>query len=360
MRARDVRRPVRGGCPGGPRTCDEARRSSDRRFRVLPADRRATSWTAPRPSTPTASGTSTSRTSRRRASGELTYRQMAANARAQAATPRPARRPGRRPGRGRLAELGPAAARPSSASAAGAGSWSRSTSGSSLAEIEYIVGHSGADVVYVDPALQGHARPRSTYATSSCSATTTTSTCTTPSRGRGTTPDEGATATINYTSGTTARPKGVQLTHRNLWLNATVFGLHAGDQRPRRLPAHAADVPRERLGHAVRHHRRRRPARRAAPGRRHRDPAPRRAARRHAHVRGAGRGHRRARRRGDLGRRDPRPRPGAHHRRRRAAADPHDRAGARRARLGVHPDLRPHRDLAAGHDQPACAPSGTT
>ena len=38
---------------------------------------------------------------------------------------------------------------------------------------------------------------------------------------------EGATATINYTSGTTARPKGVQLTHRNLWLNATVFGLHA-------------------------------------------------------------------------------------------------------------------------------------
>jgi acyl-CoA synthetase (AMP-forming)/AMP-acid ligase II len=39
-------------------------------------------------------------------------------------------------------------------------------------------------------------------------------------------PDEAATATINYTSGTTARPKGVQLTHRNLWLNATVFGLH--------------------------------------------------------------------------------------------------------------------------------------
>ena len=28
-------------------------------------------------------------------------------------------------------------------------------------------------------------------------------------------PDEDATATINYTSGTTARPKGVQLTHRN-------------------------------------------------------------------------------------------------------------------------------------------------
>ena len=40
--------------------------------------------------------------------------------------------------------------------------------------------------------------------------------------------DEDATATINYTSGTTARPKGVQITHRNIWLNATTFALHAG------------------------------------------------------------------------------------------------------------------------------------
>ena len=39
-------------------------------------------------------------------------------------------------------------------------------------------------------------------------------------------PDEEATATINYTSGTTARPKGVQLTHRNLWVNSTTFGWH--------------------------------------------------------------------------------------------------------------------------------------
>lgn len=41
-------------------------------------------------------------------------------------------------------------------------------------------------------------------------------------------PDENATATINYTSGTTARPKGVQLTHRNIWLNATTFGWQTG------------------------------------------------------------------------------------------------------------------------------------
>jgi fatty-acyl-CoA synthase len=37
---------------------------------------------------------------------------------------------------------------------------------------------------------------------------------------------ESDTATINYTSGTTARPKGVQLTHRNCWVNATLMALH--------------------------------------------------------------------------------------------------------------------------------------
>ncbi len=41
-------------------------------------------------------------------------------------------------------------------------------------------------------------------------------------------PDEAAIATINYTSGTTARPKGVALTHRSLWINAATFGWHAG------------------------------------------------------------------------------------------------------------------------------------
>src|SRR5207247_8900950 len=41
-------------------------------------------------------------------------------------------------------------------------------------------------------------------------------------------PDEDATASINYTSGTTARPKGVQITHRNAWLNAATFGWHTG------------------------------------------------------------------------------------------------------------------------------------
>jgi len=38
--------------------------------------------------------------------------------------------------------------------------------------------------------------------------------------------DEDAACSINYTSGTTARPKGVELTHRTCWLNAASFGWH--------------------------------------------------------------------------------------------------------------------------------------
>ncbi len=41
-------------------------------------------------------------------------------------------------------------------------------------------------------------------------------------------PDELATASINYTSGTTARPKGVEQTHRARWTNAVTFGWHTG------------------------------------------------------------------------------------------------------------------------------------
>jgi fatty-acyl-CoA synthase len=40
--------------------------------------------------------------------------------------------------------------------------------------------------------------------------------------------EEDDTCSVNYTSGTTARPKGVQLTHRNCWLNAVTFGWHTG------------------------------------------------------------------------------------------------------------------------------------
>ncbi len=93
-------------------------------------------------------------------------------------------------------------------------------------EVDYIVDHSGASVVWIDPELEDTlgdldvehvlvfgrdddaifregVTPRVWH------------------------PDESATATINYTSGTTARPKGVQITHRNIWINAATFGWHA-------------------------------------------------------------------------------------------------------------------------------------
>ena len=64
--------------------------------------------------------------------------------------------------------------------------------------------------------------------------------------------------TINYTSGTTSRPKGVMITHRNAWMNSI------GTLRPsthdlcRSLSLDAADVSRQRLDFCLDDHCRRR------------------------------------------------------------------------------------------------------
>lgn len=95
-------------------------------------------------------------------------------------------------------------------------------------EIGYIVEHSGASLLLVDPELDA------SLGEVSCARRMVLGPASDALLYRfGAAPaawpaDEGATATINYTSGTTARPKGVQLTHRNLWLNATTFALHTG------------------------------------------------------------------------------------------------------------------------------------
>jgi fatty-acyl-CoA synthase len=96
----------------------------------------------------------------------------------------------------------------------------------SVEEVKYIVEHSGARVLYVDPELEDAMKSvecEHKFVIGSDGDMFSEGVDPEPWE-----PDENATATINYTSGTTARPKGVQITHRNTWVNATTFALHTG------------------------------------------------------------------------------------------------------------------------------------
>ncbi|HMC52580.1 MAG TPA: AMP-binding protein [Acidimicrobiales bacterium] len=99
-------------------------------------------------------------------------------------------------------------------------------------EVSYIVEHSGASLLLVDPdldeALSGVTAEERILLDGTSDAELFAPLPDGIDPQRWAAPDEDATCSINYTSGTTARPKGVQLTHRNCWLNAAVFGWHAG------------------------------------------------------------------------------------------------------------------------------------
>lgn len=95
-------------------------------------------------------------------------------------------------------------------------------------EIGYIFNHSGTTVALIDPELDEplrHIPVKHRFILGSASDQQLF--LRKGAQPKGSVSDENATVSVNYTSGTTARPKGVELTHRACWLNAAMFGWHA-------------------------------------------------------------------------------------------------------------------------------------
>ncbi len=98
-------------------------------------------------------------------------------------------------------------------------------------EVSYIVEHSGATVLLIDPEVEptlAGVQCKHRIVLDGVADAELFAPAANGEQPKAWAADENATASINYTSGTTARPKGVQLTHRNIWLNAVTFGWHAG------------------------------------------------------------------------------------------------------------------------------------
>jgi fatty-acyl-CoA synthase len=96
-------------------------------------------------------------------------------------------------------------------------------------EVQYIVDHSGASVLMIDPELEDSLAGLTVKNRILLDGRDDAQLFAEAPEGqlpRFWVPDEDSTVSVNYTSGTTARPKGVQLTHRNCWLNAATFGWH--------------------------------------------------------------------------------------------------------------------------------------
>ncbi len=96
-------------------------------------------------------------------------------------------------------------------------------------EVEYVVDHSGAEVLLVDPEYDEPLRQVVARERIVMDGVADAGLFAPIADGRSPKhwdPDENATCSINYTSGTTARPKGVELTHRNCSINAMTFGWH--------------------------------------------------------------------------------------------------------------------------------------